>query len=71
MSVNNNSKSRLNVHVVEQTLTSCKSFFKRINSRKLMATLQAEIETRNEMRRAVNSVQLIAIGLGGIIGEWY
>jgi len=34
-----------------------------------MKTLQAEIETQNEMRRTLNWVQLIAIGLGSFIGE--
>jgi len=66
---NNNSKIRSRTYVVGQALMSCKCFFERINTRKLMKTLQAEIETQNEMPRTLNCIQLIAIGLGSIIGE--
>ncbi len=68
-SMNYNSRIRSTTLVVGQRLTSFESFLKRINTRKLMKTLQAEIETQNEMRRTLNCVQLIAIGLGSIIGE--
>jgi hypothetical protein len=34
-----------------------------------MGLLQVEIDTKNELRRSVTSIQMIGIGVGSIIGE--
>jgi hypothetical protein len=40
-----------------------------LKSRKPMGQLQAEIDTQNALRRALNWVQLTAFGLAATIGE--
>ncbi|CAF2410478.1 unnamed protein product [Rotaria sp. Silwood2] len=55
-------------NATERVLSGTKIFFKRLTRRKPMITLQAEIETRNELRRDLSWIQLLAIGLGAIIG---
>jgi hypothetical protein len=69
MSVNNNAGIQPANRVLRQALSCPKAFIKRLIARKPMGTLQTEIETRNELRRTLNWVQLTAIGLGGTIGE--
>ncbi|CAF2603781.1 unnamed protein product [Rotaria sp. Silwood2] len=44
-----------------------KVFFKQLIERKPMDKLQAEIDTRNELRRDLSWIQLLAIGLGATI----
>jgi hypothetical protein len=67
--MDDNERIRSNNHVVGQAFSSFKHFFKRLISRKSMEQLQSEIETKNEMRRTLNSYQLAGIGLGTIIGK--
>lgn len=55
--------------VVGQVLSCCKSFPQQLIERKPMREIQTEIETKNEMRRTLNFIQLTGIGLGSIIGE--
>lgn len=51
-------------------LCSClRSFFHQLKSRKPMGQLQAEIDTQNALRRALNWVQLTSVGLAATIGE--
>ena len=49
--------------------SSVRTFFNQLRARKMMGQLQAEIDTENALRRALNWIQLTGIGLGGIIGE--
>ncbi|CAF0762147.1 unnamed protein product [Adineta steineri] len=67
-SIDNNSCIQLTHRVSRQVLWSCKSFGKQLIARKPMKDIQIEIETKNEMRRTLNWIQLTGIGLGGIIG---
>ena len=49
---------------------SClRSFFHQLKSRKPMGQLQAEIDTQNALRRALNWIQLTSFGLAATIGE--
>ncbi|CAF2820936.1 unnamed protein product [Rotaria sp. Silwood2] len=52
----------------KRVLSCTKVFFKQLAARKPMITLQAEIDTRNELRRDLSWIQLLAIGLGATIG---
>ncbi|CAF4579062.1 unnamed protein product [Rotaria sp. Silwood2] len=52
----------------KRVLSCTKVFFKQLSARKPMITLQAEIDTRNELRRDLSWIQLLAIGLGATIG---
>ncbi|CAF1051891.1 unnamed protein product [Adineta steineri] len=67
-SIDNNSITQLTRRVSLQVLWSCKSFAKQLIARKPMKDIQIEIETKNEMRRTLNWIQLTGIGLGSIIG---
>ena len=49
-------------------LLSILTWFKQLLSRKPMSSVQIETDTSNELRRSVNSIQMIAIAIGGIIG---
>jgi hypothetical protein len=62
---NNNSQ-----HAGKQVLLHCKNFIKRLIIRKHMFALQYELEDKNELDRILKPISLIAIGLGGTIGEW-
>ncbi|CAF3347124.1 unnamed protein product [Rotaria sp. Silwood2] len=63
-SLQNNSRIQ-SEHDVSKRVRSCtKTFIKRLIARKPMEILQAEIDTRNELRRDLNWIQLLAIGLG-------
>ncbi|CAF3659642.1 unnamed protein product [Adineta steineri] len=67
-SIDNNSITQLTRRASRQVLWSCKSFAKQLIARKPMKDIQIEIETKNEMRRTLNWIQLTGIGLGSIIG---
>ncbi|CAF1080744.1 unnamed protein product [Adineta steineri] len=67
-SFNKNSITQLTRRASRQVLWSCKSFAKQLIARKPMKDIQIEIETKNEMRRTLNWIQLTGIGLGSIIG---
>ncbi|CAF3807643.1 unnamed protein product [Rotaria sordida] len=64
----NNPKSQSENDASKRVLSCTKVFFKQLIRRKPMEILQAEIDTRNELRRDLNWIQLLAIGLGAIIG---
>ena len=68
-SVENNSRIQLEHDASKRVLSCTKTFIKRLIARKPMDILQAEIDTRNELRRDLNWIQLLAIGLGATIGE--
>ncbi|CAF3420028.1 unnamed protein product [Rotaria sp. Silwood1] len=67
-SVDNNSMIRSEHNATKRVLYYTKVFFKRLIARKPMEILQAEIDTRNELRRDLNWIQLLGIGLGTTIG---
>ena len=46
------------------------NIFKRLALRKQMNIIQVEIDTENDLSRSVTSLQLIGLGVGGIIGEY-
>jgi hypothetical protein len=60
---------RSNNHVGRQAISYSKNFVQRLFLRKPMGLLQVEIDTFNELRRSVTSLQMIGIGIGGIIGQ--
>jgi hypothetical protein len=62
-----NERSR--TYTVGQAVVFLKELTEQLRSRKPMPSLQAEIETKNELRRTLSCVQLTAIGLGGTIGK--
>ncbi|CAF3979790.1 unnamed protein product [Rotaria sp. Silwood1] len=68
ISVDNNSRTQSENNASRQVLSCTKVFFKRLIARTPMEILQAEIDTRNELRRDLNWIQLLAIGLGATIG---
>ncbi|CAF1269001.1 unnamed protein product [Rotaria sp. Silwood1] len=67
-SVDNNSTIQSENNASRRVLSCTKVFFKQLIARKPMDILQAEIDTRNELRRDLNWIQLLAIGLGATIG---
>ncbi|CAF5114205.1 unnamed protein product, partial [Rotaria sp. Silwood1] len=67
-SVDNNSMIRSEHNATKRVLYYTKVFFKRLIARKPMDILQAEIDTHNELRRDLNWIQLLGIGLGATIG---
>jgi hypothetical protein len=48
-----------------------KSFVTRLGTRKTITQLQTEAEGGNELKRTLGSFQLLALGIGGIIGKLY
>jgi len=46
-----------------------KPFFTRLFTRKTITQLQNEAENNNELKRTLGSFQLLALGIGGIIGK--
>ncbi|CAF0883601.1 unnamed protein product [Rotaria sp. Silwood1] len=66
--INNNSSCQPENNVRQRILSSTNTFIKRLIARKPMDILQAEIDTHNELRRDLSWIQLLAIGLGSIIG---
>jgi hypothetical protein len=47
-----------------------KTFATRLGQRKTITQLQAEAEGSNELKRTLGSFQLLALGIGGIIGKF-
>ena len=55
-----------------QRLWSCSTdFFQQLITRKPYYEIQREIYTNNKLKRSVTSIPMIALGLGGMIGEYY
>ena len=52
------------------TSNGFKTFFGRLVQRKSINQLQAEAENNNELKRTLGSFQLLALGVGGIIGKF-
>lgn len=49
---------------------SClKSFATRLTTRKTITQLQSEATNSNELKRTLGTFQLLALGIGGIIGK--
>jgi hypothetical protein len=69
LSTNGHQNMKSKNYVCKKTLFCSKSFFKRLVLRKQMGSLQVEIDTHNELRRSLTSIQMIGIGIGSIIGE--
>jgi len=57
-------------NIFKRILFRFHTFIKRLIGRKSMSQINAEIETQNELRRALNWFQLTAIGIGAIIGKY-
>ncbi|CAF4730296.1 unnamed protein product, partial [Rotaria sp. Silwood1] len=66
--VDENSSSQSEHDITREVRSCTKVFIKQLISCKPMDVLQAEIATQNELRRDLNWFQLLAIGLGSIIG---
>ena len=69
MADNENQNVQTKSHVCQAVLSCFRTFIQRLFIRKPMSSLQAEIDTKNELRRCLKSIPLTAIGLGGTIGE--
>ncbi|CAF0958547.1 unnamed protein product, partial [Rotaria sordida] len=67
-SAENNSSIRSEHHATKRVLSYIQVLFKQLSRRKPMIKVQAEIDTQNELRRDLNWIQLLAIGLGATIG---
>jgi hypothetical protein len=53
-----------------QRVFSCfRNFFQQLISRKSYNDLETEIHTNNVLNSYVTPIQMIALGVGGIIGE--
>lgn len=52
-----------------QTSSGVKTFFTRLVQRKTITQLQAEAEGNNELKRTLTTFQLLALGIGSIIGK--
>lgn len=46
-----------------------KIFLARLGKRKTITQLQSEVDNQNELKRTLGTFQLLALGIGGIIGE--
>jgi hypothetical protein len=47
-----------------------KTFVTRLSQRKTIKQLQLEAENNNELKRTLGPFQLLALGIGGIIGKF-
>ncbi len=56
-------------HICKRAFAHSKTFFQQLVLRKQMGLLQVEIDTKNELRRSVTPIQMIGIGIGGLIGR--
>jgi hypothetical protein len=45
------------------------TFLRRLGTRKTITQLQTEAESSNELKRTLGPFQLLALGIGGIIGK--
>ena len=68
-SQNNNHDRKSQCDICHRMISNLKSFVGRLFSRQSMGTVQVHIDTFNELRRAVTSLQMIAVGVGAIIGQ--
>jgi hypothetical protein len=58
-----------NIHTDGTATVYLKSFLTRLGTRKTITQLQSEAESNNELKRTLGSFQLLALGIGGIIGK--
>jgi hypothetical protein len=54
----------------ERILAHLRNFFQQLFLRKQMRSVQVEFDTNNVLNSYVTPVQMIGLGVGGIIGEW-
>jgi hypothetical protein len=54
----------------EPILAHLRNFFQQLFLRKQMRSVQVEFDIKNVLRSSVTPVQMIGLGVGGIIGEW-
>jgi hypothetical protein len=54
----------------ERLLAHLRNFFQQLFLRKQMRSVQVEFDTNNVLNSYVTPVQMIGLGVGGIIGEW-
>jgi hypothetical protein len=56
-------------YACQRVLSNSKNFVKQLFLRQQMGLVQVHIDTFNELRRSVSSLQMIGMGIGGIIGQ--
>jgi hypothetical protein len=52
-----------------QAFSGLKTFLKRLTTRKTVTQLHTEAESGNELKRTLGPFQLLALGIGSIIGK--
>jgi hypothetical protein len=55
--------------ILKRLWTFLRGTLAQLKGQKSMGQIQEEIDTQNTLERALNWIQLTAIGLGGIIGN--
>jgi hypothetical protein len=55
--------------VCQRILACLQSFFEQLFSRKPYYLIETEVHINNPLRRFVTPVQMMALGVGGIIGK--
>ncbi|CAF4417401.1 unnamed protein product, partial [Adineta steineri] len=53
---------------IDQDCSCLRNFLNRLTTRKTITQLQAEAEGDNELKRTLTTFQLLALGVGSIIG---
>jgi hypothetical protein len=53
----------------EQIFLHLQSFFRQLILRKKMSSVQVEFDIENILRSSVTQIQMIGLGIAGIIGE--
>lgn len=69
MSNDNSLRTQTQKNFANQLCSFTKVFVNRLITRKPMLEVQAQIDTNNELRRALNWFQLLSIGVGTTIGK--
>jgi hypothetical protein len=53
----------------ERIFSYLQSFFQQLILRKKMSSVQVEFDIENILRSSVTQIQMLGLGIGGIIGE--
>jgi hypothetical protein len=69
LSTNNDQNIKSQRYLCLSVLSNPGNFIKELFLRQSMGVVQVKTETCNELRRSVSSLQMIGIGIGGIIGQ--
>lgn len=68
--IQNSSKPSSTKIVAKRVWISLKETLAQLKGQKSMGQIQEEIDTQNTLERTLNWIQLTAIGIGGIIGNY-